>query len=155
MVAKMFQRIETRSELSADAMFFHAARHNLRCARDAQPEIAVKTKEAAELQARFESRRKEVEYDEVLEQLAIGAENAEQHLAEVYAPLLQHVAAVHLLCVACLEAHTNVLAEERLTKAEVRPFNKNSIEQKWFRLPRLLATEGFDKGKRALVRTLG
>ena len=142
--------------LAIDALYFVAANDALTRARQATKRIEKAAEKVASLQSKIDALSENEEghrdaqlamknYDR-LEQLSIWIEGAEYQLGEAYGPMLQDVAAVHLLCAASLEAHINIQAQSRLEGLAWSLFERLSLESKWLFLPKLLGVEGFDPG---------
>jgi len=64
--------------------------------------------------------------------------------AALYSP----VAATHMLCAACLEAHINIRAEELLNETDFAEFDRLSVTAKWQSYPMRKGVMGFDSGRR-------
>lgn len=81
-------------------------------------------------------------YDEI-EPIAIQMESLSYDLGIAYGPYLRQIASVHILSAACLEAHINMLAQERLCEPSWLEFERFKLSKKWKRFPRLLGLPGF------------
>jgi hypothetical protein len=61
--------------------------------------------------------------------------------------MIQNAASVHILCVACLEAHINMRAEATLQSKSFDEFDKLSVSGKWLFYPRLIGAGSYDPGQ--------
>lgn len=137
--------------LTLDAMCYQAAQRNYIAARQCVPTIK---KAETEFDRLVEKETKILEahsgqldecYDE-LETLAIMLEGREYDVSSAYAPFLEHLATVHILCVTALEAHINTQAKELLEQSLFGALERISLKAKWLLLPRLLGLPGFSRG---------
>lgn len=139
--------VEMTTSLMLDALYYHAATEALDRAKRHLPRIERARKRTEALQNRFESlRRSPSKYDR-LEAIAVQLEGAEDQLGLAYGPMLQSLATVHVLAVACLEAHVNWWARERLVGKVYESFEWLGLEAKWLFLPKLTGSGAFDPGK--------
>jgi len=135
---------------SVDALYFHAARQAFVRARSSldrlhEAENVWKSlvDEEQQILEGFGGDRTAA-YDK-LERVAISMEGADAEIGEAYGPILKEVAAVHLFCVASLEAHVNSLAKDILAGSVAKRFLRRGLTDKWLTLPRLLNCPGFDR----------
>jgi len=154
-VANFIDNWKTR--LRIDALYFHAARQANFRADESLPKITKAEKfweslviNEKEILSRYKGDHLKA-YDE-LEPIAIQMESAHSELGEAYAPLFKEVATVHILIAACLEAHINSLAEEKLNGKELEYFHNIALEAKWLFLPQILGLSGFNVGTEPFQR---
>jgi hypothetical protein len=145
------------SVLAVDAMYFQAAQQALSRASSCTERIdrsrgvienlqdrisALSCGSDGERDVRIVSRN----YNK-LEPLYVQIEDAEYLLGEGYGPMLQDLAAVHILCVASAEAHINIRAQDRLCGRDWGTFERLLVDAKWLFLPKLLSLPGFDPSR--------
>lgn len=140
--------------LEVDAMYFHMARQlRVRAAR-APRLIERAERQHAAHQAKMDSLNQLLADDELdwathydrFEPLAIQMESFEYRVGTAYGVLLEHVGAIHMLCVATLEAHINIRGEEVLSTRQWKTFERLSVDAKWLYFPPLRGVTGFDAG---------
>ncbi len=81
-----------------------------------------------------------------IERLALALEDADYLVDEAYGPVLQDLAAVHILSVASAEAHINTRAKELLEGRLWDSFERLSLDAKWLMLPSLKQRPAFKAG---------
>jgi hypothetical protein len=140
-----------KTTLLVDALYYAAANDSLHAARDAVPGIDAAKEKVEEKQGEWDaletSNLDDVAKGNRQERVAIELESLEWDLGAAYSPLLRRVAAVQLFSAACLEAHINRQAKERLGgNRALDHFDQLSLEGKWFLFPGLLKIEPFDPG---------
>jgi hypothetical protein len=139
--------------LALDAVYFHSAKHFL----EAMPafedgyaryrsEIEKGIRELEELEAKYADDEPGAGYDEMEPHCVKLDRDFESFEAEAY-PYIRTVATVHLLSVACLEAHINIKAERSLTGYQFTEFDKLSLTGKWLFYPKLMSVEPFDPAR--------
>ena len=141
-----------QTALLADALYLRRAQDALGEAASIEPQIqaiaaedAEARRQEAEILAKYES-DPEAAYDE-LEPLYIGPmEHIAYETNRLYGPFLGALATTQIMCAACLEAHVNACAAERLGGSDRVLFDRLPLEGKWMFLPRLLGGAGFDAG---------
>ena len=135
-------------------MYFHMARQ-LRVSAAASPrQIKKAERRLAEHQAKIDALNQLSINDEIdsathydrFERLAIPMESIEYSVGTAYGLLLEQVGAIHMLCIAALEAHINIRGEEVLAKRQWKTFERLSVDAKWLYFPPLLGVTGFDAG---------
>lgn len=151
-----FKPPELFTTLAVDALYFVAANDALKRAKQTTKRIERAAHRVASLQSKIDdlSLNEDGERDsqlamrnyDRLEQLSIWIEGAEYQLGEAYGPMLQDVAAVHILSAASLEAHINIQAQARLEGHSWTSFERLSLEAKWLFFPKLVGAAGFDLG---------
>ena len=143
------------STLAADAMYFQAAREAFSQASQSTRYIDRARRKVEDLQQKIDDVSRMPDDGEEgrslnhnkLESLSIQMEGAEYRLGEAYGPMLQNLAAVHILCVAAVEAHVNIQAQAHLKGRNWAAFERLQVEAKWLFLPKLIGLAGFDPGK--------
>lgn len=85
-------------------------------------------------------------YDEV-EHLVTKLGRDWEDFLSVAKAFIQNAASVHIMCSACLEAHINMRAEERLSGKLFNEFDKLSAGGKWLFYPKIVGAGSFDPGK--------
>ena len=143
---------EWKTELSIDAMYYHASRQAHERAILAEAMVSRAEKRWSSLEAkwnRIEKKHKGNLYEayDDLEPISIQMEDAHYGIGKAYGPLLKEVAVVHILSTATLEAHINSLSKETLDGKACVLFERLSLETKWLFLPKMLNLNGFDPGK--------
>lgn len=130
-------------------MFFHAARRHLGLAKEDWSAVEKEIEELRKLDEQWERlRADDVQLnDSRIERNAISTEHQFETVGFAIAPVLEHLATVHLLCVNCLEATINSIGEDLLNGSMFEEFDNLSLKGKWLFLPKLRQTEGFDPGK--------
>ena len=128
-------------------MYYDAAMKNLWLAKDAIPNIDSATAAANATQKKIDALNKSgfsmtVEF----ERLAIQIESEETRLSAAYGPYLQHLASVHILAAASLEAHINQRAKSEFSGSMWDTFERCSLEAKWMFFPHLRDCDAFDTG---------
>ena len=84
-------------------------------------------------------------YDEV-ESLCIQLNGDWDSLQPIALSYIQNAASVHILCFACLEAHINVRAEEKLQGKAFNEFDKLTTTGKWLFFPKIVGAGEFEAG---------
>ncbi len=137
--------------IEVDAMYYHAAKSSYAQAVQQMAEVKKAEvvfqkleEEEAEIFARHGGDAKNA-YDE-LESVFISMESAHVEIGMAHAPLLRHLAITQILCAACLEAHVNLKASDRLSGHLHKHFEQFPLNAKWIFLPKLLGLPGFDPG---------
>jgi hypothetical protein len=88
-------------------------------------------------------------YDEV-EHLITKLDRDWQDLQPIARSYIRSAASVHILCFACLEAHINIRAEERLQGRSFGEFDRLPTTGKWFFYPRTISVGEFEPGAEPL-----
>jgi hypothetical protein len=145
------------SVLAVDAMYFHAAQQALSRASEYTKRIDQVMGVIERLQGKIDALscgpdgEKDGEITSrncaKLESLYIQMEGAEYRLGEAYGPVLQNMAAVHILCAASAEAHINMQAQDHLHGRDWSTFERLPVDAKWLFLPKLLSLPGFDPSR--------
>jgi hypothetical protein len=73
-------------------------------------------------------------------------EEAERHLADAFGRFAQAVALTTIQCALTLEAHINIVAKDKLSRAQFSCFDSMSLESKWLFLPGILGGKPFEAG---------
>jgi hypothetical protein len=140
--------------LAVDVMYFHMARQlRVRAAR-APRQIERAERRLAAHQAKMDALNRRLADDEIdsathynrFEPLAIQMESYEYGVGTAYGLLLEHVGAIHMLCVATLEAHINIRGKEVLSNRQRKTFERLAVDAKWLYFPPLRGITGFDPG---------
>ncbi len=97
--------------------------------------------EIAKIERRY--KRREEAYDET-ESLCIQSAELWSEYQEAAARLIRGAATVHTLCANCLEAHINIVAQERLSGAKFAEFDKLSLYGKWLFYPQIMQIGAFN-----------
>ena len=141
-----------KTELSIDAMYYHASRQAHERAQRAKILVNQAEKRWSRLEEKWNSiekkhRKHQTEAYDDLEPISIQMEDAHYEIGKAYGALLKEVAVVHILSTAALEAHINSIAKETLVGKMYKSFEKLSLETKWLFLPKMLNLHGFEPGK--------
>ncbi len=138
------------SILHVDIMYFHAARRHLELANESWPHVEKALETLKELDEEWEHLHADDDLpleESRLERIAISTEHQFETVGFAYAPVLEHIAIVHLLCANCLEATINAIGKDLLTGSMFEEFDKLSLTGKWLFLPKIRELKGFDPGK--------
>ncbi|MGO9112504.1 MAG: hypothetical protein ACLP9L_25010 [Thermoguttaceae bacterium] len=137
------------SILHVEIMFFHAARRHLELAKEGWSPVEKALKELKKLDVQWDRlQADDVQLDDNrLERIAISTEHQFESVGFAYAPVLEHIAIVHLLCTNCLEATINAIGKDLLNGSMFEEFDKLSLTGKWLFLPKIRGLKGFDAGK--------
>ena len=135
-------------------MYFHMARQLRVRAATSPRRIERAERRLAVHQAKMDALNRLLANEEIdwathydrFEPLAIQMESFEYGVGTAYGLLLEHVGAIHILCVATLEAHINIRGEEVLSKRQWKTFERLSVDAKWLYFPPLRGVTGFDPG---------
>lgn len=146
--------------LAVDAMYFQMALRARSEFQGAQSKTTQAEGRAAVVQAEMDNLNEMFDRGEIdhatlydkFEPLAIGMDSYEYAVGAAYGDLLKPIATVHLLCVASLEAHINIRAEQLMEGRIWKSFGRLSIDAKWLFLPRLVGLVGFDPGAQPFQR---
>lgn len=137
------------SILHVEIMFFHAARRHLELAKKGWSPIEKALNDLKALDEQWE--RLQVDDiplgDSRLERIAVATERQFETVGFAYAPVLEHIAIVHLLCANCLEATINAIGKDLLDGSMFGEFDKLSLTGKWLFLPKIRELKGFDPGR--------
>jgi hypothetical protein len=142
--------IRSYSILHVDIMFFHAARRHLALAKKGWPPVEKALKGLKKLDDQWDYLHGDDDRPlnlDKLERIAIDTEHQFETVGFACAPVLEHIAIVHLLCTNCLEATINAIAKDLLNGSMFDEFDKLSLTGKWLFLPRTHGIAGFDPGK--------
>jgi hypothetical protein len=131
-------------------MYYHVARRNLEAAKKAWPNVQKELAAFDVLDKKYDRIEAESHDYDKLEPLAIQLGHQSESVGFRYAPVLEHLATVHLLSVNCLEATINLMARDRLTGAMFDEFDKLTVVGKWLFLPKIFKLKGFDAGAEPL-----
>lgn len=136
-----------KTRLSLETLYYYSASFHFEKARNSLPKLQKALKQFRELE-KEEKRLKEKNADySKLESIAIQiVDNANPLVESSYKPFLEGVALTHILCVASLEAHINVIAKDILSGKILENFDQLSIEGKWLYLPLLSGVSSFNPG---------
>jgi hypothetical protein len=137
------------SILHVEIMFFHAARCHLELAKEGWPPVKKALNELKELDDQWELLQAGDEIplnDSRFERTVISAEHQFESVGFAYAPVLENIAIIHLLCANCLEATINAIGEDLLSGSMFEEFDKLSLTGKWLFLPKIQKLKGFDPG---------
>jgi len=139
--------------LSLDAVYFCSAKHFLEALppfQDAyaryRSEIEKGIRELQEIEVKYADDESGTGYDEMEPYCTKLDRDFQSFQFEAY-PYIRTVATVHLLSVACLEAHINIKAERSLTRYHFAEFDKLSLTGKWLFYPKLMGAKPFDPGR--------
>ena len=140
--------------LAVDAMYFQMALRVRSEFRGARSKVSKAEGRAADVQAEIDRinemrNQRRIEHDthyDKVEPLAIQMEDLEYDVGVAYGALLKPVATIHLLCVASLEAHINIRAEQSMSGRLWQSFERLSVSAKWLFFPSLVGLVGFDPG---------
>jgi hypothetical protein len=138
------------SILHVEVMFFHAARRHLELVKHGWPPVAKALDGLKKLDSQWECLQADDNVrldDDRFERIAISTEHQFETVGFAYAPVLEHIAIVHLLCANCLEATINAIGKDLLNGSMFEEFDKLSLTGKWLFLPKIQKLEGFDPGK--------
>ena len=136
--------------LHVEIMFFHAARRQLELAKEGWSPVEKALKELKKLDDQWERLQADDDValdDSRFERIAVSTERQFETVGFAYAPVLEHIAIVHLLCVNCLEATINAIGKDLMNGAMFEEFDKLSLTGKWLFLPKIRELKGFDPGK--------
>ena len=102
--------------------------------RQAQLDFLCKESEVIESRLNLDDRDLDDDKDYVnaMERISIRIENQGASVGFAYGPILENIAMTHLLWRACLEAHINRCAEDRLSSREFADFDRMNVTGKWF-----------------------
>ena len=133
-------------------MYFHMAKQLRAGADKTLRRIATAESRLEKHQAKMNALDQLLANDEIdwathydgFEPLAIQMESVEHNVGTAYGLLLEHVGTIHMLCLATLEAHINIRAEEILSQRQWRTFERLSVDAKWLYFPPLRSVSGFD-----------
>ena len=140
--------------LEVDAMYCHMARQ-LRVRAGSSPSHIERAEgRLAAHRAKMDALDRHLADDEIdaathydrFESLAIQMESFEYGVGTAYGLLLEHVGAIHMLCVATLEAHINIRGKEFLSNRQWTTFERLAVDAKWLYFPPLRGIAGFDPG---------
>jgi len=135
-----------KTRISLEALYYYSASYHLNEAKKTLPELQKALKRYSELEKEEKLLDEKKDYDE-FESVAIQIIDHLNPLIEsLYKPLLEGVALTHILCVASLEAHINVLAKDNLSGKIFDTFDNLSVESKWLYFPLLLGVQSFNPG---------
>lgn len=142
--ADKFLTLKTR--LSLEALYYYSASFHFKKAKNSLPELQKALKRYSKLEEE-EKLLKIKKADDKLESIAIQIIDYINPLIEsLYKPLLEGVALTHILCLASLEAHINILAKNNLSGKILKNFDYLSVESKWLYLPLLSGMSTFNPG---------
>ncbi|MCK4414818.1 MAG: hypothetical protein KAY32_14885 [Candidatus Eisenbacteria sp.] len=148
----MENHVEAYVTLRVDAMYIVLARRCRQKAAECIPdmeELTNRLSEAEERQRQVETtgaQAPEAMYD-ALRPILDELSSLDWAIGAAYRPFLENVALVHVLCAACLEAHINRTAREKVSRKLYEEFDRWSLKAKWLFLPRILHLDGFGMNK--------
>lgn len=135
-----------KTKFSLEALYYYSASYHLNEAKKSLPALQKQLKHYAKLEEEEKLFKMKEDHDK-LESIAIQIIDHLNPLIEsLYKPLLEGVALTHILCVASLEAHINVLAKDSLSGKVLDTFDNLSVESKWLYFPLLLGLQTFNPG---------
>jgi hypothetical protein len=154
---ELSQDIVMKTSLRMDALYYHASCCAYKAAQRNTPAIS---KAQTRIQRLIDKEQKILDAHGgdlhaavgELESIHIQMEDAEYQMGQAHGPLLQQVAAVHILSAASLEAHINAQANELLSGKLLEEFDRLSLQCKWLMLPLILGKTGFDAGTQPFQR---
>jgi hypothetical protein len=136
--------------LRLDGAYYKEAARQCAAASKTGPEydkwvakIQAANEEITRREAKYENRADA--YDEI-ESLVIKLDRDWEEFEHDAQSFIQCGASVHILCVASLEAHINMRAEESLPKKKFTEFDKLSTVGKWLFYPQIASVGAFDPG---------
>ncbi len=140
------------TELLIDAMYYLTAQQNYENAKSCIKKIKAAENRLHKLQSKFDNITEKYENDfaseyKKLEPICIQMEDAEYEIGAAYGFQIQHIASIHILCSASLEAYINFQGQKLLKGKHWENFEPMTLETKWLFLPRLVGAVGFDPGK--------
>jgi hypothetical protein len=140
----------TFATLAIDGIYYLEASDQLRRIREIAPEFVQWQRTIAETNEEIDKifdAAKTREEQEEAESLCIKIDRDWQSFDPVAKKLIQSSVVCQILCVACLEAHINVRAEETLQGKNFEEFDNLSIVGKWLFYSTLLRLKNsFDHG---------
>jgi hypothetical protein len=142
--------IRSYTILHVEIMFFHAARRHLELAKEGWSPVKKALKDLDKHHDQWARLHADDDVpldDSRFERIAISTDRQFETVGFAYAPVLEHIAIVHLLCANCLEATINGLGKDVLSGSMLDEFDKLSLAGKWLFLPKICALNGFDPGK--------
>lgn len=146
-----------QTSLSADAMYYHAARRALNRAVELLPKVANLTAQWKDCENKKQailskysgdpSKITNIDDECELERIYVfQGDYLHGQIETAYSPFIEDISVTHILCAASLEAFINMLSDEALQGEAARQFDRLPLEGKWLFLPRLVGCPGFTAG---------